>query len=204
MRYLKEKVVNRIEISKSVFIAVLYPIETKENIEEMILLAKKDYPNANHYCSGAIYGDLGEFAWMDDDGEPQRSAGLPILEVLKHHDVTNILCVVIRYFGGIKLGGGGLIRAYTKACADAITFANLYTKQLASCYEITFGYHLQSHIDQFIDKAGSIQKKSYAENVTYIITIEDSSYRIDQISHLLDACTKLDDCTIYTSVTNYK
>jgi uncharacterized YigZ family protein len=203
MRFLKEKVVNRIEVSKSVFIAVLYQVESKEDIDQNLLLARKDYPNANHYCCGAIYGESGEYAYMDDDGEPQRTSGIPILEVLKHHDVTNILCVVIRYFGGIKLGAPGLIRAYTKACADVMTFASLYTKQMASCYEITFGYHLQNHIDQFMDKAGTIQKKSYTELVTYVITIENENIKIDHISHLLDQVKQLEDCTIYTNINQY-
>lgn len=204
IRFLKESIVNRIEISKSIFIAVLNPVKSKEDIDLSLKQAKLDYPNANHYCYGAIYGELAEYASSSDDGEPSRTAGLPILEVLKHHDVTNVLCVVIRYFGGIKLGAPGLLRAYTKACADVLSFATLYKKQTASCYEIKFGYHLQNHIDQFIEKAGSIREKHYTDVVTYVITIENPNHQIDEITHLLDSYTQLGDCTIYLDVATYR
>ena len=109
---------------------------------------KQTYPKANHYTYAYLYGPHGEQQGASDDGEPSRTAGIPILEVLKHHDVTNVIGVVVRYFGGIKLGAGGLVRAYTKAIADAIKDAKFYEKKIVECYEISFPYHLTHKIDQ--------------------------------------------------------
>ena len=78
------------------------------------------FPKASHYCSASLFGKGLEHATSSDDGEPSRTAGIPILEILKHHDITNVLCVVVRFFGGVKLGAGGLIRAYAKAANEVL------------------------------------------------------------------------------------
>ena len=137
LRYLKQKTIYQLEINKSNFIAILYPLNLQEDIAFYIEQSKTDYPKANHYCSASFFGETKEHATASDDGEPSRTAGIPILEVLKHHEVTNILCVVVRYFGGIKLGSGGLVRAYTKACAEAMKSAKFYTKKIVPAYEIS-------------------------------------------------------------------
>ncbi|MBU1141407.1 MAG: YigZ family protein, partial [Firmicutes bacterium] len=178
MKYLKEKITHQIEINKSVFITILYPLEHQEDIQKHINEAKKIYPKANHYCSASIYGESQEHATANDDGEPSRTAGIPILEVLKHHDVTNILCVIVRYFGGIKLGTGGLVRAYTKAAADAIKDIKLYVKRIVPAYVVEFDYALINQIDHYFEKKVTILEKSFLTTVTYKIVLLENNHSI--------------------------
>ncbi len=186
MKYLKEKITHQIEINKSIFIAILYPLTTQNDIPMLLDASKQAYPKANHYCSASVFGETMEHATASDDGEPSRTAGIPILEVLKHHDVTNILCVVVRYFGGIKLGGGGLIRAYTKAAADVIKEAKFYTKKIVPSYLIEFEYTLINQMDHYFEKKATITEKSFLTTVTYkLILLEDDESILHDITHLL-------------------
>ena len=200
MKYLKEKIIHQIEINKSIFIGILYPLASLEDIPLLILDAKESYPKANHYCSASIYGETGEHQSASDDGEPSRTAGIPILEVLKHHDLTNVLCVVVRYFGGVKLGSGGLLRAYTKSSADVIKIAKFYQKKVVPSYEITFGYHLINQMDQLLNEKATIVNKSFLTNVTYHIVIQSNELNIHDISHQLLAIKELPPETIYISL----
>jgi uncharacterized YigZ family protein len=200
MKYLKEKTIHQIEINKSIFIGILYPLASLEEIPLFIIDAKETYPKANHYCSASIYGETGEHQSASDDGEPSRTAGIPILEVLKHHNLTNVLCVVVRYFGGIKLGSGGLLRAYTKCSADVIKIAKFYQKKVVPSYEITFGYHLINQMDQSLNEKATIVNKSFLTNVTYQIVIQSSDFNIHDISHQLLAIKELTPQTIYINL----
>lgn len=198
MRYIKEIVSNQIDIDKSIFIALLYPISEQEDILECLNDAKVKYPKANHYCHASILGETGEHQSASDDGEPSRTAGIPILEVLKHHDVTNICCVVIRYFGGIKLGAGGLVRAYTKACADAIKLAKFYQMKLVPVFKITFDYEKINLIEKTFEKDANVIDKTYLEFVSYTIILTDQKIeRIDEIQHLLKNVVDLGFKTIH-------
>mgnify|MGYP001158983478 CR=1 FL=1 len=191
MRYLKDRVTSQFEINKSLFIAVLWPIQDKKSLERALMETKTLYPGANHYCSASLFDD-GASATQDDDGEPERTAGFPILEVLKHHDVTNIACVVVRYFGGIKLGAGGLVRSYTKAAADAMKRAQFVVKKKVLMYRLTFGYPLISTVDAFFEKKGDIIEKTFLEDVSYTVLLHDRSndalddlrYRIKTVEFL--------------------
>ena len=198
LRYLKEKTVNQFEINKSIFIAILYPLQSEEDIAFYIEQSKKDYPKANHYCSASFYGETKEHATASDDGEPSRTAGIPILEVLKHHDVTNVLCVVVRFFGGIKLGSGGLVRAYTKASADAMKSAKFYTKLTVPSFEISFDYPMIDKIDHFLEQKAVIIDKTFLQHVTYRIVLNDSNPKIlDDIIHQLILFKELDPQILY-------
>jgi len=186
MRYIKEKASQQIEINKSIFIALIFPLESQNDIEGIISEVKHDYPKANHYCSASIFGETGEHQTASDDGEPSRTAGIPILEVLKHHDVTNILCVVVRFFGGIKLGSGGLVRAYTKATADLMKEAKFFQKKLVPSYQITFDYPLINQMDHYLDKKATITEKSFLATVTYRIVLQDNEDSVlEDIKHQL-------------------
>ena len=187
MRYIQEISTFEYIEYKSLFIGILFPLDDPKEISQLILKAKDMYPKANHYCSASIYGDFGELHTADDNGEPSRTAGIPILEVLKHHDVTNILCVVVRYFGGIKLGASGLVRAYTKACAEVLKTATFYEKTLVSSYEIEFGYALIHTMDHLLEKKATILEKIFLENVTYklVLTQLDSSFLTDMSYQLI-------------------
>ena len=185
MRYLKEKTIYTYEVNKSIFIAILYPLNEQTDLNRYILEARNEYPKANHYCSASLFGDNQEQQTADDNGEPHRTAGIPILEVLKHHDVTNILCVVIRFFGGIKLGAGGLVRAYTKACADAMKLAKFYRKQLVDTYLITFKYQDIDSIDRYLKEKVTVIDKTFTDTVTYKLYLNQDTSSIDDIFYLL-------------------
>ncbi len=194
MRYIKEQLSNQIEIHKSVFIAIFYPIKSEEDIGMYIDQVKHDYPKANHYCSASIFGENGEHATANDDGEPSRAAGIPILEVLKHHDVTNILCVVVRFFGGIKLGSGGLVRAYTKAAADLIKTVKFYQKKIVPSFRIEFSYPLINQMDHYFEKKATILEKSFLTTVVYkLVLLEDDESIIIDIKHQLTTYQKLNN-----------
>ena len=147
---------------------------------------KKKYPKANHYCQAGILGDSGEKQIASDDGEPSRTAGVPMLEVLKHHDLTDVYAIVVRYFGGIKLGAGGLVRAYTKAVADALTQATYVKKEIVKSYDITFPYTLIPFMDQLDEKKVRVTQKTFLEHVTYEMLFLDADLNVfDEVKHLL-------------------
>ncbi len=110
-------IVNLIEIKKSKFYVFLFNVASIESVGDIISKIKKDYKGANHYCYAYIIGNNEK---CSDDGEPSGTAGLPILNILKYENLENILCVVVRFFGGVKLGAGGLIRAYASVTKDTI------------------------------------------------------------------------------------
>lgn len=112
---------NEIIIKNSKFITLTYHINEIENVKIILDNIKKEYKKATHYCYAYKVNNL-EKAY--DDGEPKGTAGLPILNVLNKNGLNNVLCIVIRYFGGTKLGHGGLIRAYTKSASESVKLYN--------------------------------------------------------------------------------
>ena len=111
---------NTIIIKKSKFITKLYKINNINEINNILYNLKKEYKDATHVCYAYI---LNEIEKCSDDGEPNKTAGLPILNVLKKNQLNYILAVVIRYFGGIKLGAGGLVRAYSNSIVESLNLA---------------------------------------------------------------------------------
>lgn len=122
MTYLSVQAAQQHEISieKSRFICSFAPVTTIEEAQQFIDATKKKYWDATHNCSAYVVGDSQQFQKANDDGEPTGTAGIPMLEVLKKRQLTNLVVVVTRYFGGIKLGAGGLVRAYTQSVVSAI------------------------------------------------------------------------------------
>ena len=114
-----------IVINKSKFICELLYINNQDEIDSKLKDIKHKYKGATHYCYAYIYDNNKRF---NDDGEPGGTAGMPILNVLENNNLNHVLCVVIRYFGGIKLGAGGLVRAYTKSASEVIKLVNLIEK----------------------------------------------------------------------------
>lgn len=108
------------EIKKSRFICYLKRVQSEEEARQFIQAIKKEHHKANHNCSAFILGEEASSKRSSDDGEPSGTAGIPILTVLENHGLTNVVAVVTRYFGGIKLGAGGLIRAYAGAVSRAV------------------------------------------------------------------------------------
>ena len=109
-----------LEISKSRFIAYKLDLNSLDDVKEFLSALKKDHKKAKHVCYAYVYNKEVISEKCSDDGEPSGTAGYPILNVIKKKNLTNVLVAVVRYFGGIKLGAGGLTRAYTKACAGVL------------------------------------------------------------------------------------
>ncbi len=124
------------------FLAYAFPVESEEQIKEHLAALRKKYYDARHHCYAWILGYYGERTRANDDGEPSHSAGDPILGQIRAHKLTNVLVVVVRYFGGIKLGVGGLVHAYKTATADALSNAVIEERLITENVKIEFGYPL--------------------------------------------------------------
>ncbi|WP_339904027.1 YigZ family protein [uncultured Cyclobacterium sp.] len=136
----------------SKFLSFAYPVTNEEEIQDLIHQLKKQYHDARHHCYAYILGkDMKNFR-SNDDGEPNHSAGDPILGQIKSNELTQILIVVVRYFGGTKLGVGGLIRAYKTAAAEAIASSEIVEKTVMVPIEFSFGYLSMDEIMRTVKK----------------------------------------------------
>ena len=169
MKQIKEKYINEIDIQKSKFIAVILPIYDKNSVKNEIDNLKKIYPKATHYCYGYIINGIQK---SNDDGEPSSTAGKPILENLIINQLNNVLLVVIRYFGGIKLGAGGLTRAYVDSSSKVIQKATLYQETQVDIYQIKCSYNQINILKNYLLEIGAqILKTEYNEDVDFYISI---------------------------------
>ncbi|MFV0502218.1 MAG: IMPACT family protein [Bacteroidales bacterium] len=142
----------------SKFISLGYSIKSSEQAKEIINNVKKEYYDARHHCYAYILGfDKKEFR-MNDDGEPSYSAGKPIYGQLVSKDLTNILVVVIRYFGGVKLGVGGLTNAYKQATIDLLENSVIVTKTIMNRYSISFDYSSMNDVMRILKEYSLIQE----------------------------------------------
>lgn len=131
---------HEIVIEKSRFIAQISRVETEEEAQEFIAGIKKKHWNANHNCSAYLIGENDHIQKANDDGEPSGTAGVPILEVLKKRNLKDTVVVVTRYFGGIKLGAGGLIRAYGKSTSEGLNAVGIVERRLVQVMHVTIDY----------------------------------------------------------------
>lgn len=131
---------HEIVIQKSRFIAHIARAETEEQAQEFIQGIKKQHWNATHNCSAYLIGENDQIQKANDDGEPSGTAGVPILEVLKKRKLKDTVVVITRYFGGIKLGAGGLIRAYGKATTEGLTATGIVERKLMRIMHTTVDY----------------------------------------------------------------
>ncbi len=136
------------------FIARAYPVETEAEIKAIVSSLKKEYHDARHHCFAYRLGYRREIFRANDDGEPSSSAGRPILGQIDSLGLSDVLVVVIRYFGGIKLGIPGLIRAYRTATADALANAGIIHKTAASRFRLTFGYTEMNSVMKVLKELG--------------------------------------------------
>jgi len=132
------------------FLAFAYPVKSEEDISEILASLKKEYHNARHHCYAWRLGTEVITFRANDDGEPSSTAGKPILGQLLSNELTNILVVVVRYFGGTLLGTGGLINAYRTATADAISNAKIITGFIEDKYKLKFSYKEMNDVMQII------------------------------------------------------
>lgn len=165
MYKIKNNIINEIEIEKSKFITYLFRIDSEDEARDYLNQVRKEHPNANHHCYGYI---INNHQKSSDDKEPSGTAGVPIMNALTKAEITNCLAIVVRYFGGIKLGTGGLIRAYGNSVSKALAKAALVRKVLTQLKEITFNYDAIGKIEYLMHQNNlPILKQKFEEQVTY-------------------------------------
>ena len=165
---------NEIIIKNSRFITLLFKFYDNDDLNKYIEIAKKEYPKATHYTYAYI---TESFKKSSDDGEPGGTAGVPMLSLLEKEDLVNVLAITIRYFGGIKLGAGGLVRAYSKSVRDAITDDNLCEVVDGYEVEIIISYDKQKDLDYLL-KDYEILNKEFSDNIIYTVLIPTNNIDI--------------------------
>ena len=178
MKTIKEAVQCEINVKKSQFICSLFPTRTKKESKEIIQKLNEQYSDATHNCTAYIVSDGEGF---DDDGEPGGTAGKPMINVLRKNELHNITAVVTRYFGGIKLGAGGLVRAYSKSVMEAIGEAEIVEIEEYNVYRLIFEYSDIKTVDGEVrnNQLTAIDKE-YSDKVIYDVVSRDNR-NIEQI-----------------------
>lgn len=188
----QDAVTARLEIKKSEFIAYAYPVTNREQAMAFVQQLREQYPDARHHCWAYIIGDPNNTtsAGFDDDGEPSGTAGRPMLNVLQHKAIGNVIIIAVRYFGGIKLGAGGLTRAYAgsaQAAVDAMTLAPyVATTQL----EVITDFANEAQIRYLVGQVeGSVDEVIYASEVTVVATMQAA--KVAEFTNSLGRCGRL-------------
>lgn len=141
-----------LDIRKSRFIAYAIPVADRDAAMLELRRLREAHPGATHVCWALLAGGQ---SGMSDDGEPSGTAGRPILEVLRHHDLDGVLAAVVRYYGGVKLGAGGLVRAYTDAIASALTLAQRVERIAQAQLTIEIDYPDEARVRRWIEQEGA-------------------------------------------------
>lgn len=174
------------EITKSSFITYLKKVTSVEEAKSYIKEIKELHPNATHHVTSYLVGPTGEHGHANDDGEPSGTAGLPVLDVFKKNDVTNFVCIVVRYFGGIKLGAGGLVRAYSSSASLALKEAGIAPIINYSKVTLIFSYGYMNIIENKLRQYDIIEK-DFTTNV--MLTIKIPTQEVDMLKQLLISLT---------------
>lgn len=169
---IQEEIIDSFVERKSEFITYLQRVESEDEAKEYIDSIKKLHPKATHHCQAFIIDQMTQRS--NDDGEPSGTAGIPMLEILRKREMELIVAVVVRYFGGILLGAGGLIRAYSKGVSDALNVADLYQVKLMQKSSITVDYQYADQIERLLENY-DILDKQYEMQVTFTYLHEDNS-----------------------------
>ena len=171
-------------IKKSKFICLLFKLDNLDLVDEYINDIKKNYKGANHYCYAYVIGSMEK---CSDDGEPSGTAGMPMLNILKKNNLVNILCVVVRYFGGIKLGAAGLIRAYGNSVNEALKETEIIEYVLYTKLKVCTSYENIEKI-KYILKDFEVLEESYKEDIEIIVSIPNNL--VDELNTKLNPFCK--------------
>ena len=136
----------------SKFIGFAFPVDDEEDLKKSLQKIREEHPKATHHCYAFRLGMKGENYRANDDGEPSGSAGLPIYNQLLAHEITNVLVIVVRYYGGTKLGVSGLVKTYKESAKITLEEAEIITKELESEIEISFNFSQQNQIFTLLNK----------------------------------------------------
>ena len=174
---LKHAVTTRLEIKKSDFITYAYPVTSREQAMFHVEQLRQKYADARHHCWAYIIGDPNNTtsAGFDDDGEPNGTAGRPILNVLQHKSIGNVIVIVVRYFGGIKLGAGGLTRAYAGSAQAAVDEMVLLPYVPMAQVQILAEFATEAQCRYVVESLnGSIDDVTYSKQVTLTVTLAEA------------------------------
>ena len=174
------------------FIAHAYPVETEDEIKEIVAALKKEYYDARHHVYAYRLGYLGDKFRANDDGEPSGSSGRPVLGQIDSNELSDILVVVVRYFGGIKLGIPGLIRAYKTATADAIANAEIVEKIACKRFKVHFGYMGMNSVMKVFKDMGLDQKNQQFDMECSM----ETSVRLSQVDTFLERISDVEGCRV--------
>ena len=161
-------------VNRSRFIGRCFPVESEEAALCLLGDIRKKHWDATHNCFAYRIGENAA-ARFSDDGEPGGTAGKPIMDVLTGRGLTNVLCVVTRYFGGILLGAGGLVRAYSKSAADAVTKAGIVSYLPGTILDIPMAYSRYGTLEGFIRANAEVRNVAFAQNVVVTVAVEDTN-----------------------------
>src|SRR5690625_996309 len=177
---------HEIIIQKSRFIGYVERVNTEDEAISFIQKIKKQHHNATHNCSAYIIGDQDQIQKANDDGEPGGTAGIPMLEVLKRLSLKNVVVVVTRYFGGIKLGAGGLIRAYSSTTSETIKKIGIVKGALMQGFSLTIDYSLLGKVENTLHQSTYIiDEIKYMENVelfVYVSIHQVESFKTEMVN----------------------
>lgn len=181
---IKENVTAQVVEKKSKFIANIFYIETIEEADRIIKETKKKYHDARHNCFAYILetGEEGLLVKYNDDGEPSGTAGAPMLNIIANEGLSNVLVIVTRYFGGILLGTGGLVRAYSEAVKEALKLAHYIEKSIGYVVQMETEYNDLDKIKYYTKQKNiKITDTNYAENV--VLTIETRKEILEELTN---------------------
>ena len=183
----------KIEIKKSIFICNLMPVSNLDDVTSMLKQIRKHYYDATHNCYSYILGNKADTYKYSDDGEPSQTAGIVIYNSLSKNSLTNVLCVVTRYFGGIKLGAGGLVRAYANSSSDAISKASKSEIIEYELLSISFDYTYTTQVLKLLNSEEKVEQ-NYLENVQliYRVPVSKISQYKEQLISLTNGSIKFD------------
>ena len=174
------------------FIARAYPVETEEEVKEIVAALKKEYYDARHHVYAYRLGYLGDKFRANDDGDPSGSSGRPVLGELDSCGLSDILVVVIRYFGGIKLGIPGLIRAYKTSTADALANAQIIEKIASRHFRVHFGYMSMNGVMKVMKDMGLEQKNQKFDMECSL----ETTVRLSQVDSFIERMGDVEGCNI--------
>ena len=166
-------------IKNSKFICLIYKVDNIEEINKILNNTREKYYDATHCCYAYVLDNIKK---ESDDGEPSGTAGIPMLQVLEKNNLNHVLCIVVRYFGKIKLGAGGLVRAYTKCVTETLK-NNIITLKKGIKIKMTFNYENLKKIDYMLNDIVIINKE-FDNKISYIINIDYELY--DKLNSLND------------------
>lgn len=184
-RYIDGEYEVKIEIKRSIFIATVKGELNADEAEDFVKSVRKKYPDATHNCYAYVGDELGNVTRFSDDGEPSGTAGQPILDVLRKQNIVKTAIVVTRYFGGIKLGAGGLVGAYSQTVAEAVKSGKISQKAESALVEIRADYPTHAIVEKYLRKSGVlIDDITYDNDVTskVYVALDEKNAFIEGVS----------------------